>query len=168
MARSVRSAGIGDAEVLARLNRPVQQLHARLYPRLFKSASDEMEVAGFFARIVAVACNEIGICEKDGKPLGYIWSERQQRAETPFSVATARLYIHHVSVIEEARRQGVASSLLNWALQRARDDGIDAFALDHWVANEDARAFFSQRGFTAERIAMSKLVPERVEAMPGG
>lgn len=159
MARGVRRAASGDAAVLARLNRPVQQLHARLYPRLFKSASDEGEVAGFFARILAVAGNEIGICEDDGKPLGYIWSERQQKAETPFSMGTARLYIHHVSVIEEARRQGVASALLNWAIQRARDEGIDALAFDHWAANEAARAFFSQRGFTAERIAMSMLSP---------
>lgn len=160
MTRSVRQAGSGDAELLARLNRPVQQLHARLYPYLFKPAPNEAEVAGFFASRLAAPSNAIGICEEGGRPLGYIWSEQQQRPETPFTRAAPRLYIHHISVIEEVRRQGVASVLLDWAIERARGYGIDALALDHWTANKDAHAFFSRHGFNAERMGMSKPLGE--------
>lgn len=160
MTRSVRQAGIGDAELLAQLNRPVQQLHAQLYPRLFKPAPDDAEVAGFFASRLAAPSHVIGICEQDGQPLGYIWTEQQQRPETPFTQVVPRLYIHHISVIEEARRQGVASALLDWAIERARVDGSDALALDHWTANEGAHAFFSRHGFNAERMGMSKPLGE--------
>src|SRR5690348_7401793 len=112
MTRRVRPAESGDAELLARLNRPVQQLHARLHPDLFKSATDEAAVAAFFAGQLAAPSSDIGICEEDGEPLGYIWAERHHRAETPFCTATARLYIHHLSVVESARRQGAATALL--------------------------------------------------------
>ena len=159
MATDVRLAEKDDVETLARLNRPVQQLHTQLYPQWFKPAPEVANAAEFFAGIIAAPSNVLGICEAAGEPLGYIWAERQHRAETPFCAAISRLYIHHVSVIEEARRRGVASSLLDWAIQRARSDGIKLVALDHWAANEDAHAFFSQRGFKAERIVMSKLSP---------
>ena len=89
-------------------------------------------------------------------PSGYIWSEVQQRAATPFTYAFRRTYIHHISVRTEARRQGVASALLSWTESYSLADGIEEMLADHWMDNSAARAFFAQSDFTRLREVRRK------------
>ena len=66
------------------------------------------------------------------------------------------MYGHQLSVAAEARRQGVATALLEYVEQRAASDSINEIALDVWAANLDAQHFFSSQGFVAFDVVLRK------------
>lgn len=153
---NVRIAGQSDALVLALLNEPVQDLHAKLYPADFRSDADRATVARFFSGIISDDQNTIGICEVSGSPAGYLWLELRERAGTPFTRSSRRIWIRHLSVLETARRRGVASSLMLWAEDYARALSATELVLDHWADNREAKAFFDKKGFSPVRIVARK------------
>lgn len=158
MADCVRLATLADVGALVRLNAEVQAVHATLSPELFVPVADDHAVAQFFAEAIANDGNEIGLYPAAGEPLGYIWTELQSREATAFTKAWRRLYIHHLSVAETARRQGVATALMHWAEARARKLGFEMLALDHLAANPDAAAFYDQLGFEPTRVVRLKTI----------
>jgi GNAT superfamily N-acetyltransferase len=106
--------------------------------------------------VVATDHNLIGIYETAQMPLGYVWFEMQEQAQTPFTCASRRIYIHHISVDEVMRRRGVASALVEWVEAYARSAGVDEVVVDHWTANSQAGAFFSQCDFAPMRTVLHK------------
>jgi GNAT superfamily N-acetyltransferase len=158
MADGVKLATAADTGALVRLNAEVQAMHAKLSPELFVPVADDSAVAQFFAEAIAKDGNEIGLYPAAGEPLGYIFIELQSRDATAFTKAWRRLYIHHLSVAETARRQGVATALMQWAEARAREMGVELLALDHWAANPDAAAFYDKLGFDALRVVRLKKI----------
>lgn len=161
MPEGVRLATAADIAVLVRLNAEVQAMHAELAPELFLPVADEDAVAQFFAEAIAKDGNEIGLYPAAGEPLGYIFIELQSRDATAFTKAWRRLYIHHLSVAQAARRQGVATALMQWAEARAREMGLEMLALDHWAANPDAAALYDHLGFDALRVVRVKAIGGR-------
>ena len=59
-----------------------------------------------------------------------------------------RGFIHHMAVMEEYRRQGIASNLLDHALAALESEGINKVALLVFNYNEEGNAFWESRGFT--------------------
>ncbi len=158
MPDGIRLATSADVGALVRLNAEVQGMHAAQYPELFVPVADESAVTAFFAEVMAKDGNEIGLYAAADEPLGYIWVEFQHRDATAFTKAWSRVYVHHLSVAEAARRQGVGSALIQWAEARAREKGVTMLALDHWAANPDAAAFYDQLGFDALRVVRMKKI----------
>jgi hypothetical protein len=68
----MRRAGLQDAELLARLNRDVQQLHVDAHPRLFKAVSDDETVTAWFADLLAKPDAHLLIGLGGAEPVGYI------------------------------------------------------------------------------------------------
>ena len=58
-----------------------------------------------------------------------------------------RGYIYHLAVSEEYRRQGVASALVERALETLRAEGIHKVALVAFKHNEAGNAFWEKLGF---------------------
>ena len=58
-----------------------------------------------------------------------------------------RGYIYHMAVSEEYRRQGVASALVERALEALRAEGIHKVALVAFKYNEAGNAFWERLGF---------------------
>jgi ribosomal protein S18 acetylase RimI-like enzyme len=158
MVDCIRPATLTDVSALVRLNAEVQGMHAAQYPELFVPVADESAVAAFFADVMAKDCNEIGLYAAAGEPLGYIWIELQHRDATAFTKPWSRGYVHHLSVAEAARRQGVATALMQWAEARAHEMGVEMLALDHWAANPAAAAFYDQLGFEPTRVVRVKMI----------
>jgi ribosomal protein S18 acetylase RimI-like enzyme len=156
MTISVRAASAADIDDVVRLNRDVQQLHAKLEPSFFKAHIDSGDVAAFFAAKLALPGNHILLADNGNGPSGYLWFELQDRPETPLTLARQRIYIHHLSVQMDARRQGIASALLRQVEAQARIADIATIALDAWAANEPARRFFAARGFTPFNLSFGK------------
>lgn len=152
----IRATSTADAGLLTLLNRDVQQLHAEMEPGVFKSDPDHDAVAAFFAAKLALTENQMRIADASDGPKGYVWFEVQERSETPLRLARRRIYIHHLSVQAGARRQGIASMLLNHVEAEARARGITHVALDTWATNVPARSFFSARGFTAFNLSLGR------------
>ena len=60
-----------------------------------------------------------------------------------------RGFIHHMAVSESCRRQGIASVLLEQALDALQNEGINKVALLVFNRNEAGNAFWERQGFTA-------------------
>ena len=68
------------------------------------------------------------------------------RSESPFHHAHNSVHIHHLAVHPQARRDGVATALMDAAKAHGAKQGITLLILDVWDFNVAARAFFSRYG----------------------
>ena len=79
------------------------------------------------------------IAEQDDSVVGVILSGHDGR----------RGFIHHMAVSESCRRQGIASVLLERAMEALKNEGINKVALLVFNRNEAGNAFWERQGFTA-------------------
>ncbi len=79
------------------------------------------------------------IAEQGGLVVGVILSGHDGR----------RGFIHHMAVSENCRRQGIASVLLEQALDALKKEGINKVALLVFNRNEAGNAFWERQGFTS-------------------
>ena len=66
----IRAASTLDAGLLTLLNRDLQRLHAEIEPDIFKSDTDNEEVAAFFAGKLALLENHMRIADAFDAPKG--------------------------------------------------------------------------------------------------
>jgi GNAT superfamily N-acetyltransferase len=143
----VRCATSADADLISALNADVQALHAAALPWWFKPVGPESFPPQAAAAVIASPANIVFIAEVDTVPVGYAYAEVVSRPETPWRYAYEMVYVHHIGVRSEHRRQGVGAALLDAVRTAAESRGITLVALDTWTFNEDARAFFRRQGF---------------------
>lgn len=151
----IRGATTDDLESLVSLNEEVQRLHVRIEPTLFRSDFDAVEVAAFFKGVLSDPNSTVLLAEQ-GSMLGYIWTEHQRRPATPFSPKRERVYLHHISVAEAARRKGVGSALLKAAEREAAQVGVSRIVLEAWASNHSAVEFFTEAGYSAFNLVMAR------------
>jgi ribosomal protein S18 acetylase RimI-like enzyme len=165
----VRRATVDDAALIASLNADVQAIHVAAMPAHFKPAS-----AGAFSRSEIVDLltdrqNLVFIADIEGEPVGYAYAQIIRRPETSLVYAHDMIYIHHISVRPARHRRGVGSALIAALRAAGQDLGIGRLALDVWVFNDAARAFFRRQGFTRqhERFASTAVAtPKQPQAPP--
>ena len=144
----LRSAGPEDVALLCRLNRPVQALHHAAMPHRYKPASAGTDVAAFFTTTLTAPDNFFVLAFCEDVPAGYVYVERRDHAETPFTYAARSHYVHHLAVEPDFRRHGVGRALMAAVERAARADGADAIQLDFWSFNGGARTFYEALGYT--------------------
>jgi ribosomal protein S18 acetylase RimI-like enzyme len=149
MAILIRKAVEQDAATLGALNADVQDIHASALPWLFKPSGLDTFAPDEVKSLLAQPENLFFIAEVDRIAAGYAYAEIQQRPETPFTHAHGMIYLHHISVKPVYRRRGIGSALMGAVRDAAPNGGITPIVLDIWTFNEEARAFFSSRGFAA-------------------
>lgn len=152
MTTIIRVATEAGLDTLVRLNQVVQDVHAELYPDDFQPAIDGNGLRALLAPRLA----NVAIAEIDGAPVGYIWCEVQTRPRSPFSPARRRLYVHHLSVSPDTRRQGVAGALMSHAEAWAHGEELEEIALSHWAANTAAQRFFAAQGYAPYQLLLRK------------
>lgn len=76
------------------------------------------------------------------------------------------LYVDALAVAAGARRRGVGTALLEDAVARAQEAGVQGVALDTGLENEEAQAFYERFGF--ERRGERRAPDERTARAVGG
>jgi ribosomal protein S18 acetylase RimI-like enzyme len=155
MAVAVRAARESDLDAVIALDDIVRELHAALYPEDFALQADRDAVKARFAALLHETGHALIVAEADGAVagqnrgvVGYAWTELQIRPPSPFYNRRDRIYVHHLAVAPQARRQGVAAALFHHIEQRAAAQGVADVYLESWAANKAAHAFFAAQGFT--------------------
>jgi ribosomal protein S18 acetylase RimI-like enzyme len=143
----IRRATAGDAGIVSRLNREVQQLHADALPHLFKPPSDAAFPPDAFAALVADEDTRILIGWADDTPVGYVYAQFMRRPENAMRHALDLCYVHHLSVDRAYQKRGYGEQLLGAVIALARARGIARIELDVWAFNDNARGFFASQGF---------------------
>lgn len=153
MTLTIAEAGQGDLDQLVALSLQVQDHHVALYPRDFHADPDKPAIRAMFQRILRVESQMVLIARDDAAPAGYIWYEELAGHDGTYSQAHPRLYVHHIGVAPDVRRQGIARRLMNRAIAEA---GTRDIVLDSWARNDAAHAFFRSIGFRPMRVTFRR------------
>jgi len=142
----IEVATFEDASLLAELNQPVQELHARTVPEFFRPAS-KTEIESFFRDLLKDEAHHAFVAYEGSKPVGYVLLVIRERPPTPFSYARRWLLVDQISVLPEYEGMGYGQGLMHSAFELAHCEGITDIETETWSFNERAQAFFRQQGF---------------------
>jgi len=151
----IRKAERRDAEALGALGAMLIRTHYALDPQRFLAPREgaEQGYASFLARILESPDNCVFVAEKDGVVAGYVWA-----ALEPLSWKELRGpagFVHDVAVAEEARRAGLATKLIQAAIEWLREHGAPRVILWSASSNGGAQALFQRLGFRDTMIEMT-------------
>ena len=150
----LRPAALGDGDLLARLNAPVQQTHVESEPCVFKADPDSGQVSAFFECLLAMPQNTVVLAFVGDTPAGYIWYEHQDRPESPLKHSISRIFVHQIATLPSCRGIGVGRTLMRSAIEYAKRHSIHIVDLDSWAFNMEAHGFFESLGFSTFNINM--------------
>ena len=156
----IRRATPDDAQAIARLNAPVQQLHHEARPGIFKPPSDDGRMVQHYVDLLENPDNHIFIGEADGVPVGYVYAQVYRRPENPFTHAQDIVYVDQISVNPDQRGKGYGRQLTQAVFDLARKERIALITLSVWMFNGDAIAFYERLGFRPILQSMEYVLTE--------
>ena len=68
------------------------------------------------------------------------------------------LDIDEICVDNDHRRQGIASSIMKYIENYAKEIGIESIELNMWEYNEEARSFYEKSGFKTYRRYLERCI----------
>ena len=153
----VRLAQEQELDRVNELRKQVNDLHVAGKPEVFKPGFCK-ELQDFIHVIRADPEQEIVVAETDGKISGFAVLHHIFRPENPFMKERDFLDIDELCVDEAYRRQGVASEMLRFIQDLARERNFHRIELNMWEFNQDALAFYEAAGFKTFRRYMEMFV----------
>ena len=156
MPLTIRSAEKRDLEVLGRLGAMLMRTHYAFDPHRFLAPRDWSEegYAWFLGSVLDSEDGRIFVAERNGIVSGYVYV-----ALEPLSWKELRGpagFIHDVAVADEARREGIATALMEAAIAWLRERGAPRVILGTAARNTAAQALFTRRfGFRETMLEMT-------------
>ena len=144
-----------DFELIARLNKPIHELHVFMYPQYFKEYNFET-IRDSFEKLVRDNSFIFLLLEDGNESLGYAWVEVRNYPETVFTKARQALFVHQISIVNDQKRRGYGTALMNHIYDIAREHSIEIVELDYWANNEVAKSFYNKQGFSGYREFVRK------------
>ena len=144
-----------DLEVITRLNKHVQDLHAKLYPETFNAFEFEA-LKSAFSEMLKTGHHEIYLVENNREPEGFVWIEIKSKPANAFKKAEKTAYVHQIVVAGEKQNSGYGSALMEKVEKVARDHNVQTIELDYWSNNTMAKAFYKKLGFELRREYVQK------------
>jgi ribosomal protein S18 acetylase RimI-like enzyme len=90
---------------------------------------------------------EVRVAESDGRLVGYV---KLGPPHLPFEPRGEAAELRQLYVVEEMKGHGVAQTLMEWVIDRARDRRADYLYLSVFTENHRARRFYEKYGFEPE------------------
>ena len=90
---------------------------------------------------------EVRVAESGGKLVGYA---KLGPPHLPFEPRGEAAELRQLYVVEEMKGRGIAQSLMEWVIDRARDQRADYLYLSVFTENHRARRFYEKYGFEPE------------------
>ncbi len=149
----IRFAEEHELEKVNRLRRQVNDLHVAGKPDVFKPGFGR-ELADYVYTIHRDPEQAIVVAELDGVLCGFAVLHHIRKPENPFMYERDFLDIDEFCVDEAFRRRGVASEMIRFIRDYAREKGCRRLELNMWEFNQDALAFYEAAGFKTFRRYM--------------
>ncbi len=153
----IRMAGENDLDSINVLRKQVNDLHVTGKPEVFKPGFSD-QLRDFIHVIWNDPEQEIVVAEQDGTICGFAVLHHINKPENPFMFERDFLDVDEFCVDEKHRRQGVASALVNFIREYAKEKGFHRIELNMWEFNQGALAFYEAAGFTTFRRYMEMFV----------
>ncbi|MCQ2537240.1 MAG: GNAT family N-acetyltransferase [Lachnospiraceae bacterium] len=154
----IRLATAEDTKDILRLLIQVNNVHAKLRPDLFimdKTKYDEESLR----KIISDPQKPIFVCiNENGELCGYGFC-LIQKWEGNNLVSHKSIYIDDICVDEAHRKSHVATSIYEYIVGWARENGFYNITLNVWDGNEPAIAFYSKKcGMTVQKTVMEQIL----------
>lgn len=150
---TVRFAREEELDSVNRLRRQVNDLHVAGKPEIFKPGFSD-ELRDYIYVIHRDPRQKIVVAEVNGGICGFAVLNHIIRPETPFMYVRDYLDVDEFCVDEQRRRQGIASEMIRFIREYAREQGFRRVKLNMWEFNREALAFYEAAGFQTYRRHM--------------
>ena len=152
----IRRASEADLPALGKLGASLLLLHHAFDPDRFMAppADPGAGYAWFLGTQLQEADVAVFVAERGGRVIGYVYAALEPQSWKELRDEAG--FIHDVVVSEEARRLGIASTLIDKACEWLRSIGAPRVVL--WTAekNEGAQQLFTRVGFRRTMIEMTR------------
>lgn len=113
----------------------------------YDSSLEPMVVEDFYKNALAQDYNVIYICEEDGIIVGYIYLILKENDGAK---------IDALFVEEEYRRRGIASKLLDMAIDKMREEKVKHTEISVLSENVEAKKLYQKKGFIVFKEILKK------------
>ncbi len=145
----IRKAAIEDTEQLKPLFAGSLRNMARLQPRQYREAEQDVE---YIQAGILGEDSDVLVAEKDGHIIGLASVFSVTVEPKPYRIQQTCCELDTVFVQEAYRNQGVGKALLDAARQWAGERGCDSLQLMTLGENEAARRFYQREGMREHRV----------------
>ena len=152
-ALKIRFARKEELEQVNKLRKQVNDLHVAGKPDVFKPGFSD-ELRDYIFAIWEDPRKDIVVAERSGTICGFAVLNHITRPESPFMFERDFLDIDEFGVDISFRRQGIATVMIRFIRDYAREKGFQKLELNMWEFNRDALAFYEAAGFTTYRRYM--------------
>ena len=150
MSIEVRPAKRDELERVNELRRMVNEVHVQGRPDIFRSGFCE-ELERHVVEAFDDENSDVVVALADGGIAGFATVQYIRRPESPYSLARDFYRVEEFGVDEACRRRGVATALVDYMKNDAREKGFGRIELDAWAFNEGALTFYENAGFKVYR-----------------
>ena len=151
---AIRRAMAEDAELLCRLNAPVQEIHVDARPDFFKPHAFATAMIENYQARLTDENTYVFIGEVDREPIGYVVAQLVERPENSYTFPVRFALIDQMSVNPEHRSSGYGEQLMQQVFKLAKAQGINTVLLTVWAFNSRAIAFYERQGFMVRDMRM--------------
>ena len=152
----IRPATLADAAVLGELGALLVRAHHDFDPQRFMRPLPGIEQG--YGRFLTSQLGRddaiVMVAEREGEVAGYVYATLEDRSWRELRDACG--YIEDIVVRDTARRGGVATLLMNAAMDWLRSRGAPRVLLLSATPNAGAQELFSRRGFRRTMVEMTK------------
>lgn len=154
----IRRAGISDMDGINRLLCQVLMVHHNGRPDLFKADAKKYTDAELMALLQDDSRPVFVRVDEQEQVMGYAFCIFQQHKNDNILTDIRTLYIDDLCVDETLRGQHVGSSLYQYVLDFARQNGCYNVTLNVWSCNENAKRFYEACGLVPQKIGMETIL----------
>ena len=139
------------------LRKQVNDLHVEGKPEVFKAGFND-ELRDYIYNIWDDPEQGIVVADLDGTICGFAVLHHIVKPATPFMYERDFIDVDEFCVDKDYRRQGVASEMITFIRNYAKEKGFNRIELNMWEFNRDALAFYETVGFKTYRRYMEMKV----------
>lgn len=149
----VRLAKQDELERVNEIRKMVNDVHVNGRPDIYKAGFND-ELKNYIYEIWNNENKDILVAERDGIICGFACVQYVNKPENPVMNARKFYDIDEFGVDVKFRRQGVATEMIKFIREDAKQRGMDRIELSVWEFNEGALAFYEAVGFKTYRRYM--------------
>ena len=153
----IRFAREDELDRVNELRRQVNELHVAGKPEVFKPGFCD-DLRDYIRTIFHDPEQKIVVAAENEAVCGFAVLHHIFKPENPFMFERDFLDIDEFCVDETRRRQGVASAMVRFIKDFAKEQGFHRIELNMWEFNRDALAFYEAAGFTTFRRYMEMMI----------
>lgn len=153
----IRKAKINDINYLNKLLYQVHDVHHQVRPDLFKEGAKKYTDQEL-VELINDETKPIFVYEENDVVLGYAFCVFKENKNDNNLTDIKTLYIDDLCVDKETRGKHIGTSLYNYVLEYAKNNGCYEVTLNVWADNVQALNFYKHIGLKIQKIGMEKIL----------